>query len=178
MHYLNEEHIFTFLVEIFVLLGLAKGLGEVFRRFKQPTLTAELLVGILLGPTLLGRFFPEFQQLLFPQEPLQRTMLETVSWFGVLFLLLETGLEIDFSSAWRQRGEALKIALSDIIIPMILASTVFTFLPDSYLPNPDQRLPFVLFMATVMTISAMPIAARALHDLKLNPGSVTAFAGN
>lgn len=168
MHYLNEEHIFTFLIEIFILLGLAKGLGEVFRRFKQPTLTAELLVGILLGPTILGRFFPEFQLMLFPQEPLQRTMLETVSWFGVLFLLLETGLEIDFSSAWRQRGEALKIALSDIVIPMMLAFTAFSFLPDVYLPDPDQRLTFVLFMATAMTISAMPIAARALHDLKLN----------
>ena len=99
MYYLIEEHIFTFLVEIFILLGLAKGLGEVFRCFKQPTLTAELLIGIFLGPTIWGRFFPELQLALFPQEPLQRTMLKTVSWFGVLFLLLEKGMEMDFSSA-------------------------------------------------------------------------------
>jgi Kef-type K+ transport system membrane component KefB/mannitol/fructose-specific phosphotransferase system IIA component (Ntr-type) len=94
-------------------------------------------------------------------------MLETVAWLGVLFLLLETGLEVDFSSAWRQRGDALKIALTDIIVPMIIAFIPSLFLPTRYLADPDQRWIFALFMATVMTISAMPIAVRVLHDLKL-----------
>ena len=58
MHYLDENHILRFLVQLFVLLLCARGLGELFRRWKQPALTAELLVGILLGPTLLGRFLP------------------------------------------------------------------------------------------------------------------------
>ena len=168
MHYLSEQNIFIFLVQIFLLLGLARGLGELFRIWKQPPLTAEILVGILLGPTIFGRFLPLLHQTIFPNDIIQQTMFETVSWFGVLFLLLATGLEIDFSSAWRQRGDALKIALSDIIIPMIIAFVACLFLPDHYLANPDQRLIFCLFMATVMTISALPIAARALHDLKLS----------
>jgi Kef-type K+ transport system membrane component KefB/mannitol/fructose-specific phosphotransferase system IIA component (Ntr-type) len=104
---------------------------------------------------------------LFPPDIIQQNMLETVAWIGVLFLLLETGLEMDFSIAWRQRGPALKIALSDIFIPLIIALVPCLFLPGKYLANPDQRILFALFMATVMTISAMPVAARLLQDLNI-----------
>ncbi|MBN2512736.1 MAG: cation:proton antiporter [Sedimentisphaerales bacterium] len=168
MQNLSEHNILIFLVQLFVLLGLARGLGELFRKWKQPPLTAEILVGILLGPTILGRFLPGWHQAIFPADPVQQNMLETVAWIGVLFLLLETGLEIDLSSAWRQKKDALAIALSDIVIPMAIAFIPCYFLPEHYLTNPDQRLIFSIFMATVMTISALPIAARALHDLKLS----------
>ncbi|MFC1539778.1 cation:proton antiporter [Candidatus Latescibacterota bacterium] len=167
MHYLNETHIFLFLSQVFILLLLARGLGGVLRKLGQPTLTAELLVGVLLGPTILGRFFPVVHGALFPSSVIQQTMLETVAWFGVLFLLLTVGLEIDFSVAWRQRGRALTIALTDIIIPMIVAFVPCMFLAEHYLAQPDQRVVFALFMATVMTISAMPVAARVLHDINL-----------
>ena len=167
MHYLDESHVFLFLVQLFVLLLCARGLGELFRRWKQPALTAELLVGIVLGPTLLGRFLPRFHASLFPADAIQQGMLETVAWLGVLFLLLDTGLEIDFSIAWRQRGSALAIALTDIVVPMIVAFVPVLFLPDVFLADPSRRLLFGLFMATVMTISAMPVAARCLHDLNL-----------
>ena len=167
MHYLDESHIFFFLLQVFLLLLCARGLGELFRRWKQPALTAELLVGIVLGPTILGRFLPGLHAALFPAEAIQQGMLETVAWLGVLFMLLDTGLEIDFSIAWRQRGSALAIALTDIIVPMIVAFVPVIFLPDVFLADPSRRLLFGLFMATVMTISAMPVAARCLHDLNL-----------
>ncbi len=167
MHHLDESHIFLFLAQLFVILLCARGLGELFRRWKQPALTAELLVGIALGPTLLGRFLPGLHAALFPPDAIQQAMLETVAWLGVLFLLLDTGLEIDFSIAWRQRGSALAIALSDIVVPMVVAFIPVMFLPDSFLAHVDRRIIFGLFMATVMTISAMPVSARCLHDLNL-----------
>ncbi len=167
MHYLDESHILLFLAQLFILLLCTRGLGELFRRWKQPALTAELLVGIALGPTLLGRVLPGLHAALFPPDAIQQAMLETVAWLGVLFLLLDTGLEIDFSIAWRQRGSALAIALSDIFVPMGVGFLAVIFLPDSFLVHPGQRILFGLFMATVMTISAMPVAARGLHDLNL-----------
>jgi Kef-type K+ transport system membrane component KefB/mannitol/fructose-specific phosphotransferase system IIA component (Ntr-type) len=167
MHFLAEHHIFLFLLQLFVLLLCARGLGELFRRWKQPALTAELIVGIVLGPTLFGRFLPGFHAALFPPDVVQQNMLETVAWLGVLFLLLDTGLEIDFSIAWRQRGSALAIALSDIVVPMVVAFIPVMFLPDHFLAHVDRRLIFGFFMATVMTISAMPVSARVLHDLNL-----------
>lgn len=165
--YLDEKHIFLFLVQLFIILLLARGFGEICRRLKQPAVTAELLIGIILGPTLLGRFCPGVFAWLFPPDIIQQSMLETIAWLGVLFLLLDTGLEIDFSIAWRQRDSALTIALSDIFIPMLVAFVAVVFLPDRFLVDPDRRIFFGLFMATVMTISAMPVAARCMHDLNL-----------
>ena len=164
---MTEHHLYIFLIQIFLLLGLARLGGEIFNRFGFPALTAEILVGIALGPTLLGRFFPEIHAALFPQDAIQLAMFETVAWLGAFFLLLETGLEIDFSSAWRQRGDALKIAVADIVLPFAISFGLAMMLPKSYLANPDSQVAFALFMAVVLTTSAMPITARALHDLNL-----------
>lgn len=168
MHYLSEEHIFLFLVQVFLLLGLARGLGQLFERFKQPPLTAELLVGALLGPTVLGRVAPAMHAAIFPADLIQQNMLETMAWLGVLLLLLEMGLEMDFMSAWRQRGDAVKIAVADIIVPMAVAFIPALLIPDRFLTDPNQRWIFAFFMAAALTISAMPVAARALHDLRLS----------
>jgi Kef-type K+ transport system membrane component KefB len=167
MHYLDETHILIFLLQVLILLALTRGAGEIFRRWGQPVLTAELLVGIVLGPTILGRFLPGLHAVIFPLDPFQMNMLETVAWVGVLFLLLDTGLEIDFSVAWRQKGNALIIAFSDIIIPMGLAFVPCLFIPAHYLVDADHRILFALFLATVMTISAMPVSARILRDLNI-----------
>ncbi|MBN1307117.1 MAG: cation:proton antiporter [Chitinispirillaceae bacterium] len=167
MHYLNESHIFLFLLQLFIIILLARTMGELFKRWKQPALTAELFIGILLGPTVFGRLFPGAFSWLFPADAVQQGMLETAAWIGVLFLLLDTGLEIDFSSAWRQRGNALIIALTDIIVPMAVAFVPVFFLPGSYLADPAKRILFSLFMAVVMTISAMPVSSRIMHDLNI-----------
>jgi Kef-type K+ transport system membrane component KefB len=167
MHYLNEENIFLFLIQIFLLLGLARGLAELLKKWKQPALTAEILAGILLGPTIFGRFLPAFHQSIFPPDAAQQNMLETVAWLGVLLLLLEIGLEFDFSSGWRQRGDALKIAVTDIVVPIMISFAACLFLPDRYLMHPNQRIIFALFMAAAMTMSSTPTTARTLHDLRL-----------
>ena len=94
-------------------------------------------------------------------------MLDVVSWFGVLFLLLETGLHVDVSAAWRARGPALRIGIIGVAVPLLLGSALSFLLPDRVLADPDQRLIFALFLGTTMAISAMVIIARVLHDLDL-----------
>ncbi|MCX5681155.1 MAG: cation:proton antiporter, partial [Candidatus Omnitrophica bacterium] len=158
----------AFLVQVFLLLSLAKVAGELLRKRNLPAFTGEILVGVFLGPTIFGRVFPWLYQFVFPSEATQQNMLATVAWMGILFLLLETGLEMDFSSAIRQSRDALKIALSDIIIPITLSFVACLFLPDRYLVDPNQRILFAFFMATIMSISAMAITARAFHDLNIS----------
>jgi Kef-type K+ transport system membrane component KefB len=167
MHFLTEHHILLFLVQLLILMGCARGAGALLRRFNQPSLPGEILVGLLLGPTILGRYLPAVQQLLFPADNIQWAMLDTVAWLGVLFLLLDTGLEVDFSIAWRRRGSALLIAVSDIILPILIVFAVFIWMPDRYFVQTDQRWLVCLFIATVLTISELPATARVLSELKL-----------
>jgi len=164
---LTEKNIFIFLVQIFILLASARLLGEVFRRIKQPAITAEILVGILFGPTIFGRLFPGGFSAIFPDLSIQHVMLDTVAWLGILFFLLKTGMEMEFSSVWRQRVEAAKIAITDVLLPMAIAFVPAYFLPARFLADPAQRFLFALFVATVMTISALPVTARVLHDLNI-----------
>lgn len=166
-HVLNETHILLFLIQFLLLLGSAKLLGLVFERLRQPAVTADILVGIVFGPTILGRLAPAVQRELFPADPFQISMLDTVAWIGIFFLLLVTGLEVNFSSVWKQKGRALWISISDIIIPILVSAAVLAFLPARYMVEPQRRFLFVLFISTIMTISAMPVSIRVMQDLKL-----------
>jgi Kef-type K+ transport system membrane component KefB/mannitol/fructose-specific phosphotransferase system IIA component (Ntr-type) len=167
MHYLSEDNILLFLLQVAVLLGLARAFGEVFRRFGQPSITAEILVGVALGPTLLGRASPAFQKLLFPDDPIQQNMLETVAWLGILFFLLKSGLETNFATAWRQRRQAVTLSLCDLPIPMVIAFFPCFFLPAKHLGGEGSRILSALFVATIMTISALPVTARVLQELRI-----------
>ena len=164
---LTEHHLLIFLLQVLLLLGFARGCGELLRRWGHPPLVGEILVGIVLGPTVLGRLLPAVHYTLFPVDPIQLAMLETVAWFGVLFLLLETGLEVDVSAAWRQRGPALRIGIIGVLVPLAIGAVLSLLVLDAYLPGPEQRVTFALFLGTTMAISAMVIIARVLHDLDL-----------
>ena len=167
MHYLDESNILLFLAQTALLLGLARGLGELFRRFRQPTITAEILVGVVLGPTILGRFFPDVHRLVFPNDATQQNMLDTLAWLGILFFLLKTGLETSLGTAVRQGKQAALLSLSDLTLPMAIAFIPAVFLPGQYLGAESSRIIFALFLATIMTISAMPVTARVLQDLSV-----------
>ena len=162
-----EHQILLFLLQLAVLLGCARGLGLLFSRFGQPSITAEILVGIFFGPTILGRALPTLQQSLFPADPLQQGILEAVAWLGILFFLLDTGLQTDFAAAWRQRRSALIISATDLVLPMLIAFLPCLLLPDRFLVDPEARVLFAFFVATIMTISALPVTARVLQELNL-----------
>lgn len=167
LHYLTEHQLLIFLLQLALLLGLARGLGYLFTRIGQPALVGEILTGVLLGPTILGRAAPGLWAAIFPADALQHGMLDTVAWLGLFLMLLAAGLEVDVSVAWRQRNDALKISLSDIIVPMAIAFVPALLLPDRYVAEGTSRLLFATFIATVMTISALPMTLRVLHDLDL-----------
>lgn len=165
VHYLNEEHILIFLAQLSVLLGVAKVLGELGRKWGCPPLAGEILTGILLGPTIFGRFMPDLQAHLFPTGLVHQNMLETVSWLGVLFLLLVTGFEVNLSTVLKQGKAALILGIVGVIVPLTVGCAVFWWMPESYYGASATRLSFTLFLATAASISAITVIARVLHDL-------------
>ena len=165
MHYLDESMILVFLVQVVLLLSFSRAAGLLLRRIGQPAISGEILVGILLGPTLFGRLLPGLHAQVFPPDAMQQNMLETVAWLGILFFLLDAGLDTNLTAALRQRRDALTITLADLILPMVIAFIPVWFLPQSYIGPGGSRLLFTLFIATIMTISALPVTARILQDL-------------
>jgi len=161
-----ESQLSIFLIQLLILLGMARTIGELFKRYGQPPVVGEILVGIILGPTILGRLSPSLYQNLFPPDPIQINMLNTLAWLGVLLLLLATGLEVDVSTAWRERGPALRIATIGVFFPLIVGFFFALSLPDHLLGRTD-RIIFSLFLGTAIAISAIPIISRLLYDLNL-----------
>ncbi|MCF2148018.1 cation:proton antiporter [Desmonostoc muscorum LEGE 12446] len=122
---------------------------------------------MLLGPSLFGLLLPDLQAHIFPKSQEQSNLLSVISWLGVLFLLIVTGLETDLKLILRKGKTALLISLGGIIVPFITGFGLGWLLPDSFLADPEKRLVFSLFIATAMSISAVPVIAKVLMDLKV-----------
>ncbi len=167
MNIITEHNLLIFLVQFALILGLSKLLGLIFIKWKQSTLTAEILVGLILSVTILGRLAPSLRAVIFPADKIQDSMLQTIAWLGNLYLLMETGLEINFSQVWKQRGQALIIALSDIVIPVLLLTVPMMLITNHYMPNAGNPWILSAFLAMILSISALPVTARVLYDLHI-----------
>lgn len=168
MHYLNESHILLFLVQILVLLGCARTLSVVCESIKVPSIAGEILAGILLGPTLLGRVAPSFQAWLFPIDDTQSIMLETVSWLGVFFLLLSSGFHVNIKQAFRSGRAAMLIGIVGVLFPIAVGYPVFCTFDSIYWGVSANEFSFALFLSVAGSITAISVVARVLGDLKIN----------
>ena len=92
-----------FFLQLVVLMIVGRLLGEFMLRIKQPAVMGQLIAGLVLGPSLFGALFPDIQHALFPRTPDQKAMIDAVSQFGILLLLLLTGMETDLKLV-RQTG--------------------------------------------------------------------------
>ncbi|MGE0681436.1 MAG: cation:proton antiporter [Candidatus Binatia bacterium] len=161
------HQIFLFLLQFAVLLATARLLGELMKRYDQPPVFGELLAGVLLGPSFLGWVFPALFSFLFPPDLQQYHFLELLSWLGMLFLLLFTGLEIDTTLLKNLGKPAAFASFLGVTLPFIAGYVLGAFIPDHLLVQPDQRFVFQMFMGTAMAISAVPVVAKILLDLNL-----------
>ena len=158
----------TFFLSLAILIGLARILGEVAEKFKQPAILGELLAGIILGPSILGMIAPELKASLFPSEGPVYLGLQFMSSLAIALFLLLAGMEIDLRSVWKQGKTALSVSFGGMLVPFALGLAVALGAPQ-LLGQTDikNNTAFVLFFATALSISALPVIARILMDLKL-----------
>ncbi len=168
MHYLNEGHILLFLVQVLVILGCARTLSVVCESVKIPAIAGDILAGIVLGPTLLGRVSPSLQGWLFPMDQTQSIMLETVSWLGVFFLLLSSGFHVNVGNALRSGKAAMLIGIVGVLFPIAIGYPVFSTFDSGYWGAEADAFSFSLFLAVACSITAISVVARSLGDLNIS----------
>ncbi|HEY4920768.1 MAG TPA: cation:proton antiporter, partial [Xanthobacteraceae bacterium] len=143
-------------------------LGEVMARFGQPAIMGQLLAGVILGPSVLGALWPHGQHALFPDAPAQKSMLDGISQFGILLLLLLTGMETDLKLVRKVGTAAVSVALAGVAVPFACGVALGEFLPESLLPQANQRLLTALFLGTALSISSIKIVAAIVRDMNFS----------
>jgi len=165
---LDPQGIIVMLLSLGLLIGTARLLGELARSLHQPAILGELMAGVLLGPTVLGTLLPEWQTYLFPLVGPNAIVLDGISTLAIVLFLLVAGMEVDLSVVWKQGQVALKVSSLGGIVPFVFGLAAAWYIPGALGRQPDaDPLIFALFVATAMSISALPIIVKTLMDLNL-----------
>ena len=164
---ISHEDLLKLVFSFAVLLGSARLLGGLAKRVGLPSVVGELLAGVVLGPSVLAGVFPQFGRLIVPGTETQAQLLEVVGLFGVMFLLMVVGLETDLSLIRSRARVAAAVGLAGLVVPFAAGLGVSMAFPDDLLVDPERRRVFALFLAVALALSAIPVLAKVLADMRL-----------
>ncbi len=154
------------LLQISVVLLVTLTCAWVAGKLGQARVIGEIVGGILLGPSVLGRISPMASQHLFPKSSLGA--MEELSTVGLVLFLFTVGMELDDSQLRRQRSRALGASATSILIPFVAAILLAHSLRTRFAPHGIGSVPFVLFLGISMSITAFPVLARILEERGLS----------
>ncbi|MCX6238467.1 MAG: cation:proton antiporter [Bacteroidia bacterium] len=150
------------LAQIITIIIVARILGWVCKKIGQPTVIGEIAAGILLGPSFVGLYFPEFSATLFPIQSFGN--LQFLSQIGLILFMFMVGMELDFKTLKNKAFDAFIISQTSIIVPFALGMGLAYFIYLSFAPKGVQFLSFGLFIGIAMSITAFPVLARIVQE--------------
>ncbi|MEU9341555.1 cation:proton antiporter [Streptomyces sp. NPDC048278] len=162
------------LVAVPVVILACRAGAQLLRRFGQPPVVGEILVGILFGPSLLGWLWPAGQAWLFPESALP--YIGVLGNIGLLVFMFLVGLELDLKSLRGNSRTAVAVSQAGIALPLVLGTLLALGMYGDLAPPGTGKLPFVLFIAVSMSITAFPVLARILTDRGLYRTRIGALA--
>lgn len=177
---LGGHALLVLLIQMGVLLAAAVLLGRLAARFGLPAVSGELCAGILIGPSLLGTLAPGLSGWLLPAQPAQSHLLDAVGQIGVLLLVGITGTEIDFGLLRRRGSTAVSVGVAGLAVPLGLGIAAGFLAPRSLVSASSGRGVFALFVGVAMCVSALPVIAKMLSDMRMlqrDFGQLTIAAG-
>ena len=158
------------LVQMSIVLAVTIICGWLARKLGQSRVIGEIIGGILLGPSVLGRISPHGSAALFPEASLHS--LEILSTVGLILFMFLIGMELDYEQLSKQRSTAVIASGTSILIPFITAAVLAHSLRIRFAPHGIGSVPFVLFLGIAMSITAFPVLARILEERRLQGTSL------
>ena len=162
------------LLQIVVILTAAGLVSRLFRRIGQPPVMGEMLAGIILGPSVLGLFFPQAMSFIFPTSSLET--LRLLSQIGVVLFMFIVGMELNVRHVKDKGSAAVMISHSSIVVPFLLGAGLSLFLYRELAPPGTSFTAFALFIGVAMSITAFPVLARILEDRGLSQTQLGSIA--
>jgi Kef-type K+ transport system membrane component KefB len=173
--YHNLHHPLAILIiQVIAIIFVSRIFGYIFNKIGQPTVIGEIIAGIVLGPSLVGLFFPEASGFLFPKESLPN--LQFLSQVGLILFMFVIGMELDVKILRHQAHDAVVISHASIIIPYFFGMGLAYYLYADYAPDNISFLAFALFMGIAMSITAFPVLARVIQERDLTKTKLGSIA--
>jgi Kef-type K+ transport system membrane component KefB len=174
---LAHGELIVLLLSISAMLIISRIFAELGKKLKLPVVMGELIVGIILGPTIFGMIYPETFNYMFPRTGNVPIAMDGIFSLSVIMLLFVAGMEVQLSLVLKQGKVAVYTSLFSMVIPFFTGFAVAWFFPEIFSISDEHgpKLLFSLFFGTALSISALPVIARILMDMnifKTNVGMV------
>ena len=169
-----------FFLQLAVVLAFCQVVGIVARRLGQPQVVAEMIAGVLLGPSLFGLFWPELSGKLFPPDSMK--VLFPVSQLGLAAYMFVVGMEFRADIIGRRLHNAIAVSIAGMAAPFVLGAGLgwYFFKHTSLFAPKTTVTEAMVFLGASMCITAFPMLARIIHFKKLagtTMGTVALGAG-
>lgn len=149
------------------ILIIARIFAELCKKIKMPIVMGEIMLGIILGPTVFGAIDPDLFGFIFPKAGSAKIAMDGITSLSVVMLLFVAGMEVQLQIVLKQGKTAIYTSFMSMLIPFILGFSAVWFFPHFFSFTPDRKLVYALFFGIAMAVSALPVITRILMDLNL-----------
>ncbi|HWZ45930.1 MAG TPA: cation:proton antiporter [Candidatus Saccharimonadales bacterium] len=163
----------TIIIQLILIVGCAKATGLLFRRLGQPQVCGEIAAGIILGPSLFGALWPHAQRMVF--SPSASDHLTVLSEVGLIFIMFIIGLEFDFSHLATSTRAVFLVSTAGILVPFLLGVPLGRWIYFQMGLNVN-KVGFTLFVATALSMTAVPVLGRIVVEFNLGKSRLAALA--